>query len=257
MRRKILASFLILAVIMISAFVWIANKSIHDTLEKQVTQSLIHELGLVTKLATAISWDDNAAQDFLLSLELADEQRLTIIDNQGVVLADSFEDPLKMDNHLRRPEISDAIEKKSYGTAVRYSETVKQEFIYTAVSINHQGKDYFLRLSKPVIFLKEFNRTITQTTAIALLVVGSIVILMGVFLAKWLTDPIKRLNSDVLRIAEGAYGQAVYTAQSDEIGQLGDSFNQMRQSLLDAMKSSETRNAVLKAILNKIGRAHV
>lgn len=252
MRRKILSSFLILAVMMLAAFVWIANVSIQDTLEKQVTQSLYHELDFVIQLADEREWALDDAQNFVDSLQLKPEQRLTVIDARGLVLADNYELASKMDNHLRRPEIQAADQQKSYGVAVRYSETIKQNTIYVAKAIEKNGDLIYLRISKPIIYLKAFNRTVTQSTALALSLVAVFVTAMGIFLAKWLTDPVKRLNRDVLHVASGAYDQAVYTAQTDEIGQLGNSFNQMRQSLVDAMSSLESRNAELGAILNSM-----
>lgn len=257
MRRKILASFLMLAMIMLAAFVWITNVSIQHTLEKQVTQSLTHELDLVALISGTTPWQPDTAQQFVEGLRLNQEQRLTIIDAGGVVLADNYELTSRMDNHLKRPEIQEAIAKASadkehYGVAVRYSETIKQQAVYVAKAIEKDGKTYYLRLSKPIIYIKEYNRAISVSAMVAVGVVAIVVTMMGVALAKWLTEPIKRLNQDVLRIAEGAYDQAVYTAQTDEIGQLGMSFNQMRQSLVDAMTNLETRNAELKAILNSM-----
>lgn len=257
MRRKILASFLTLAMIMLAAFVWITNMSIQSTLEKQVTQSLTHELDLVVLISDTTHWQPDTAQQFVESLRLNQEQRLTIIDADGVVLADNYELSSRMDNHLMRPEIQEAMavattDREHYGVAVRYSETIKQQAVYVAQVIEKDGRIYYLRLSKPIIYIKEFNRAVSVSAMVAVGVVAIVVALLGVALAKWLTEPIKRLNQDVLRIAEGAYNQSVYTAQTDEIGQLGMSFNQMRQSLVDAMSNLETRNAELKAILNSM-----
>ncbi|HLE26297.1 MAG TPA: PAS domain-containing sensor histidine kinase, partial [Thermodesulfobacteriota bacterium] len=41
------------------------------------------------------------------------EIRITVIDKDGVVIGDSEEDPARMENHAKRPEVIDAISKGS------------------------------------------------------------------------------------------------------------------------------------------------
>jgi len=57
--------------------------------------------------------------------------RVTIIDMSGIVLYESNRDVLGMENHLNRPEIRQALEKKT-GSSVRYSESVERDFLYVA-----------------------------------------------------------------------------------------------------------------------------
>ena len=63
------------------------------------------------------------------NLKIDLDQRVTIIDFEGSVLYDSKKDNKKMDNHINRPEIIQSNLEK-FGLSVRYSETLKQDFIY-------------------------------------------------------------------------------------------------------------------------------
>src|SRR3989339_1263533 len=47
---------------------------------------------------------------FITKLDAAVQTRITIVDSQGVVLADSKENPRVMENHRNRPEIANALE---------------------------------------------------------------------------------------------------------------------------------------------------
>ena len=61
-----------------------------------------------------------------------DGLRVTVVDHEGLVLADSEEDPGVMDNHRLRPEIDEAFEVGS-AYATRFSSTLQQELIYYAL----------------------------------------------------------------------------------------------------------------------------
>ncbi len=67
--------------------------------------------------------------------------RLTIINPEGAVLADSEKDPTLMESHKKRIEIIQAI-KYGFGSSLRYSTSVKEEMLYVAVPIEKEGKVY-------------------------------------------------------------------------------------------------------------------
>lgn len=73
-------------------------------------------------------------------------RRFTLIDANGAVLAESDFDEGKMDNHLRREEIIKA-HKEEYGTSIRYSDTLKTDFLYVANRFKIGDEHYFIRLS--------------------------------------------------------------------------------------------------------------
>lgn len=89
--------------------------------------------------------------------------RFTLVDLTGKVVFDSKkteEEEKRMDNHLQREEIQEAIEKKESFT-IRYSETFDTVMAYYAVSIkNSVGEEYILRIaseySKELLQIREF-----------------------------------------------------------------------------------------------------
>lgn len=90
--------------------------------------------------------------------------RFTLVDLTGKVVFDSKkteEEEKRMDNHLQREEIQEAIEKKESFT-IRYSETFDTVMAYYAVSIkNSVGEEYILRTaseySKELLQIREFH----------------------------------------------------------------------------------------------------
>lgn len=72
--------------------------------------------------------------------------RVTIIDEAGNVIAESDADKTMMENHSGRIEVMHAM-TQAYGVAVRYSNTVKTDFIYVAHKVTTPEKVFYVRLA--------------------------------------------------------------------------------------------------------------
>lgn len=72
--------------------------------------------------------------------------RVTVIAEDGTVLAETNADKTIMENHANRIEVMQAM-REPYGMTVRYSKTVKSDFIYIAKKISLPDKILYLRLS--------------------------------------------------------------------------------------------------------------
>ncbi len=64
--------------------------------------------------------------------------RLTVIAQDGSVIADSEEDPARMDNHADRPEII-SVRSHGRGLSSRYSNTLGQRMMYLALPVHGEG----------------------------------------------------------------------------------------------------------------------
>jgi two-component system, OmpR family, phosphate regulon sensor histidine kinase PhoR len=72
--------------------------------------------------------------------------RFTLIDENGVVLADSDKESESMDNHAKREEIIQA-HKVEFAQAIRFSDSVKSDFLYVAHRFEHDERTLFIRLA--------------------------------------------------------------------------------------------------------------
>jgi len=73
--------------------------------------------------------------------------RLTIIDKDGIILAESDKDKHTMDNHKHRPEIMQA-NKEKYGYSIRHSHTLNKKLQYVAKKYTINGKTIYIRLAR-------------------------------------------------------------------------------------------------------------
>lgn len=73
-----------------------------------------------------------------------EELRVTIVENDGIVIYDNYADSSKMENHAQREEIQEALQSGE-GESIRNSDTLSQNLFYYAVK-NPDG--YIIRVSK-------------------------------------------------------------------------------------------------------------
>jgi len=157
--------------------------------------------------------------------------RITIIDPQGIVLADSQKDPTLMENHRNRPEIIQALTKE-VGSFSRYSTTIKEDMLYIALPVSENGKTVgVIRLS---VLLKDLNSLLAmvfkEIFKSELIII--VICLIGAFIfLKSLTRPIKKLNNALQKVASGDFKAKVFLKRNDEVKQLADSFNLMTDQI--------------------------
>jgi signal transduction histidine kinase len=85
-------------------------------------------------------------ENFAKQVKQESDFRLTLIRNDGIIVAESDYDREEMENHATREEIIMA-RKEDYGVAVRYSHTLNEDFIYVAKAVVIDDQTLFLRLS--------------------------------------------------------------------------------------------------------------
>ncbi len=82
--------------------------------------------------------------------------RITIIDADGEIIAESHKKKESMDNHKYRPEIIQS-RKEAYGYIIRYSATLHENLIYIAKKYTINNQTIYIRLAKE---LKNINAQI-------------------------------------------------------------------------------------------------
>lgn len=159
-----LAVIAFIVILMGAFFLYFLNYFYMQTLNESMYNQARFAAALVGELLERNADADEIDQ---LSRHLGSELglRITIIDADGKVIADSDEDPALMENHSDRPEVITALENFR-GTASRYSSTLDEDLFYMAVPLNqadHAGGDdglrAVLRLALP---LSSINRAISN-----------------------------------------------------------------------------------------------
>lgn len=117
---------------------------------EQTKDSLLQDIDLISIKLDKIDNLDLLATKIKEKLSL----RLTLIDADGNVVAESHKDKKTMDNHLYRDEVMQA-KTNDYGYKVRYSKTLQKELLYVVKKYTYPNKIYFIRVARE---LKNINK---------------------------------------------------------------------------------------------------
>lgn len=231
------------AIILISALVvgiLLSRQLAENTLEEiqeslSVRSTLLTEIAKDSLLASTGGNYSDSLQSTLTELGSSTASRLTVIATDGVVIADSQEQPQSMDNHLQRPEIIDAIDSGA-GIASRYSQTLQQMMMYRAVGVReNQQLIGLVRVSVP---LTTVDSRLAQLRLIILLSAGIVAIaalILGLYFVKRFTDPLLRMTEAAEAISQGDYNRRISVTQKDELGTLATAFNRMAKGSAQRM----------------------
>ena len=190
------------------------------------------------------------SQSKILGKEI--DTRITIIDKAGVILGDSEKDPATMENHADRPEIKMAYQSKT-GRSIRYSDTLKIDMMYLAISIFGNGQVVGVtRLSLPLKEVKTKIFYIHRMIFLGALLALFVALGIGFLVARMITRPLRDMAGLAKDIAKGDFTKKIKIRSKDEIGELADTFNQMAEELKTKIQTITHDRNETRAILGSI-----
>ena len=159
--------------------------------------------------------------------------RITIIDYDGNVLGDSDKDPLSMDLHTGefRQEIKLAKSTASYGSSVRFSETIQEQMMYLAYPYNINGQSIIIRSSLSINDLNKKINNLYLNLFLALLIISLATLLISYYLSRRLTAPIKNVENISYKYSKGDFSSRLNEFSVVEFNNLAKSLNKMASEL--------------------------
>ncbi|MDY5648810.1 MAG: histidine kinase dimerization/phospho-acceptor domain-containing protein, partial [Lachnospiraceae bacterium] len=177
--------------------------------------------------------------------------RITIIDMDGRVVAESEEDADKMENHKDREEVQEAMAGEN-ASVIRRSHTLGIDYCYCAVPVRTESFEGVIRVSVPMQELENLKLEYTRSTLFILIIGILLISCLVMAFTRFIVNPIDEVAEAAQKIAEGNYGVRIHPVESSPIGQLADSFNRMSEQLEHSVKDLKDRNNELEAILRSM-----
>ncbi|EAD3257891.1 PAS domain-containing protein [Listeria monocytogenes] len=186
------------------------------------------------------------------------DARITVIDSEGDVVADTKKNPEKLDNHMNRPEVTDILKKgESVGISIRESDSLGYSMLYVAVPVKHQGKtDGVLRIS---ISLESVDAAVAKLWGNLALIFGIALVIIAaisVFIARKITRPVREIIEVSTDLANHKYDSRIHGKISGELQDLSISVNTLAESLETQMfeiKQNEQRlNAIVQNLVSGV-----
>ena len=131
-------------------------------------------------------------------LNIPDDIRVTLIDNDGNALYDSITDVTALENHNQRPEVIDAF-RSGEGHARRRSSTLSNDAYYYAIKLDNGN---VLRVAKEGSSLTSLITSIVPLLAVLLLMLSIIFIGFSRVMTNNIVRPISLLAADTANVSE-------------------------------------------------------
>ncbi len=193
--------------------------------------------------------------DQIKELAVKNHLRITVISNSGDVIADSWENPATMENHLNRPEVSASL-AGTQGTSIRYSTTETQNMLYVAIPIRH-GNEIVgaVRISSTLAAIDAGFNQVKSTLLAAILLTSLSAILLSIWLARKYTAPLEEITAAASEIADGNLDRRLHIRTGDELEILAHTINNLTSNLDDKINESLAETKKLALILQHMDNA--
>ncbi len=251
MQKKLYISYLITIVLALGItgiLFWFETSDYLYGLSKERYFTQAEMVGDMFMLSTFNTAQDY--EDFVDKYEDKYNCRITIIDQDGNVVADSETDG-KQENHKSREEVISALKGESI-SVTRYSQTMKREYSYSAVPIHTDNFDGVIRISLPFSTLQGLYDKLADSLLITVILCIGLAMAAAVIFTKLLTKPINEVAKAAERISDGDYNIKIYTRDKSVVGKLARAFNIMAVNLKSNISSLTQRNAELEAMLSSM-----
>ena len=192
------------------------------------------------------------------------DARVTVMQADGMVLADSRVDPLSMGNQADQPEVRAAL-TDAVGYTIRVNQALGSEMIYASAAVASRPDQSasgdssqseatlgVLRVSVPrsdvFAVLSPLRRVLLLAMILALAAGAAISFLLAEDTAR----PFRHLIEVAARLAQGELGARIEPQGSEEAGQLARIFNRMRDRLEAQVTSLTRERERLTSVLNNL-----
>ncbi len=256
MKRSIfsvsLLSHMALALALLLLLFLFSSRALGDSIRAGQDEHLQH-MALAFRAAAADHLGDAATLSRLVG-ELGRQTgaRITVVDLDGRVAADSESDPRRMENHGDRPEIIASLRGQT-GRSTRFSSTLGQPMRYCAIPLQNGDRiTGVLRVALPERTISHLVYRLRSRLSLAVGLLLLLALMLALASARSLAAPIRLLAVASERLAGGESGARVRLRGSREITQLAENFNLMVDRLEGTIAELTRHRQQLHAVLDSI-----
>lgn len=236
LRTFSLIFLLMLLVLSITIYFW--SKHIYlDQIEKNLSQN-------IDSLSFSFTNLDNVKY-IVKTFKAKTGNRITIIDENGVVIADSDKNIKRMENHSNRYEIIHA-KYNGYGKKIRFSHTLDQELLYVAKKVVIDDKIYYIRLADYTYKIQDnFTELVYQLIGFIALFLGGFFI-VTYYLSLKIKDETNSILDYLIQMSHKRPKQELYSDFCEEFSKITRLLNKVASKLSKREKQKAKQNVKLK-----------
>lgn len=236
---------------------WYASSIAKDLYFDQLQQGLESRAYLVVnQISDLLHASPEKLQDFCRQVGRQSSTRITVVSRDGIVLADSSEDPAKMGNHANRPELKTAFSGKT-GYSLRYSNTLGTNMLYVAIPLISSPTELpaALRLSVSISAIDSVIHSIYLKVALGCVLVVFFAGLVTLIVSRRIVRPLEEMKQGAERMARGHTEilLAVDTeSMSTEMSGLATSLNHMAKQIRERLNTTTLQHKELETVFSSM-----
>ena len=203
------------------------NQITKDFYYDHVEKDLHDRAKLTSKIISQNPELISSVQELAKSAGSIANMRVTIIDQDGVVVGDSDQEPGQMDNHKNRPEILEAL-NEGVGSSQRFSKTLNQEMMYLAIPMEFENNKWTVRVSMSLNNLELILADLQKQVTYLGLIIGLTLFLISFFISRQVTIPLQLMRKDAENYVNTLQlTDPLPTPKTKELASLSISLNKM------------------------------
>lgn len=245
-RIRLVLGFTLVIVLIVGAWAW----SLYIPLDRAVRdQQEQHLFDLARAGTVAIAGSGRPLEDTVVLLAGDSGMRVTVVDSDGAVLADSQEETATLENPGARPEVVAALAGR-VGTDVRRSDTQGVDLLYVAVpAVLPDGGRGAVRTSRPLERIAVLSARARRTSFMLLPAVLALAAAAAWLATRSAARPIERLAEAARAIASGDLSSPV-PDESHGLGPLSHALSSLRSQLRERLSALENEQRTLRVALD-------
>lgn len=255
MKRNLFVKILFSYLVIICLSFFVLHLLVKDQISRILTAGIEQEL---THYAELVDLNKpQAMSGHLQQISKISRSRVTLVDERGVVFADSEKETSGLENHLYRPEIQEA-RLRGAGKSVRYSSTLGVNMLYVAVAVRDGGKvKGYVRLARPLHEVQGAVEKVYQSILLAMLIGALVSLAVALFFSYRLVAPIRTMEEYTQKLRKGLPVGSVMLRTSDETRTLADNINYLVEELKDKIQLANEEKSKLMTALSSINEGVV
>lgn len=247
MIKRIFIRSLIISIAGIFIFALCTSIMLYNIDKTQYTNTLLVYLRSISTFAN-LSGNYQSASEQIASV-YGNTLRVTILDLDGNVLADSEVNAAEMENHKNRAEIIDAI-IIGEGSSVRYSATTHQNVLYAAVRIDRFN--IIIRGMFPIKGIFTGFLSLFPYVLLSAFIAFIFSVLLAKRLARDTLDPLFNINESILKMSREDFSVKLPYSKYDELNSLVSSVNLLSKEISSSLALLYNEKEKLNFILDNL-----
>ncbi len=194
--------------------------------------------------------DEDEIAEFIQDFVTLNNAGVQIIDQNGVIVGGSESEKHLIGQKNVQLEVNRAL-LGSRASDIRSDSMTGQRMMVLAVPVESNDNQVIgaVYLWAPMTDMYSTVRRINSIFATGTVFALLLTVVLGVVLSRTITNPVKAVTEQATAMANGDFNRRVNIMSNDEIGQLGQAFNNMAIRLREALSQNEEERVKLASVL--------